>query len=166
MYELRSLAGYAGLHGGSTYERFQAQINESVAELLTREGIERCLGSIEPLSRNNDCLYPEDDFVRGAVIVCLDDKKPDVGLIVRVERQAWNAALRGWDKRVVVRFTDEERQLNPRARTADAQQRKAGVVVLLRAAELNAVLHKITERHPVQPVTDQAPPWTMIRKAS
>jgi hypothetical protein len=164
--ELRNLAGYAGLHGDTNYQRFQAQINESVADLLTRDGIENSVGTIEPLSRKNACLYPEDDFVRGAVIVCLEDTKPAVGLIVRVERQAWNAALRGWDKTVVVRFTDEERRLNPRARTADEQQRKAGVVVLLRAAETKSVLHKIGERPTFQPVTDQAPPWKLVRKAS
>jgi len=162
--ELRSLAGYAGLHGGTTYECFQAQINESVADLLTREGSEHDLGRMEPLSPKKDCFYPDDDFVRGAVIVCLNDQKPEVGLIVRVEQQAWNAALRGWDKTVVVRFTHGKRRMNPRARTADAQQRNAGVVVLLRAAETKAVLHKIRER--MQTVTDHATTWRMERRAS
>ena len=166
LYELRRLARDAGLHSRTSYERFRAQTNESVADLLAGERVELGLGTDEPLSSKNGCLYPEDDFVRGAVIVCVKDQKPEVGLIIRVERQAWDAVIRDWNKRVVVRFTHGERRMNPYMRTADAQQRKGRMVVLLRAAEAIAVMHKVRERPQAERVTPQLLRGSMQRMAS
>ena len=94
----------------------------------------------------NGSLYPEDDFVRGAVIVCINDHKPDVGLIVQVEQKAWNAGVRGWDKTLAVQFGQQERRINPYTRTNDAKQSQPRVMVLLRAADTIAILHKMRDR--------------------
>ena len=140
------LARAAGLHSETSYGRLRAQIDRSVADLLTCERIHLILGPSEPPTMRNGSLYPEDDFVRGAVIVCINDQKPEVGLIVRVEQQAWNAGVRGWDKTVDVQFGQQERRINPYTRTNDAQQSKPRVMVLLRAADTIAVLHKMRDR--------------------
>ena len=87
-------------------------------------------------------------------------------MIVRVEQQAWDTVVRGWDKRIVVRFTHGERRMNPYIRTADAQQRKGGGVVLLRAAEAIAVMHKVRERPQAERVTPQLLRGSMERIAS
>ena len=145
--ELRSLARAAGLHSDTSYERLRAQIDESIADLLTCERIHLSLGSSELLTRRNGSLYPEDDFVCGAVIVCINDQKAEVGLIVRVEQQAWNTLIRGWDKTVVVRFAQQERRINPYTRNNNAQQSKPRVMVLLRAADTIAVLHRMRDLH-------------------
>jgi hypothetical protein len=144
--ELRSLARAAGLHTETSYGRLRAQIDESIADLLTCERIQLRLGTSEPFTRRNGSLYPEDDFVRGAIIICINDQKVEVGLIVRVEQQAWNAVVRGWEKTVVVRFAQEERRISPYMRTNNAQQSTPRVMVLLRAADTMAVLHRMRDR--------------------
>ena len=143
--ELRSLARAAGLYSEASYGVLRAQIDESIADLLTGKRIPLSLGPSEPVTRGSGSLYPEDDFVRGAVIVCIKDQKAEVGLILRVEQQAWNSIVCGWEKTVVVRFAQEERRINPHTRTNNAQQRPH-MMVLLRAAETNAVLHRIRDR--------------------
>jgi hypothetical protein len=144
--ELRRLTRGAGLHNDTLNGRVRAQIDRSVADLLTCERSHLILRSSEPPTMRNDSLYPEDDFVRGAVIVCINDHKPDVGLIVQVEQQAWNAGVRGWDKTVAVQFGHQERRINPYTRTNDAQQSPPRVMVLLRAADTIAILHKMRDR--------------------
>jgi hypothetical protein len=126
-------------------EFFARRSNESIADLLTGKRIPLSLGPSEPVTRRSGSLYPEDDFVRGAVIVCIKDQKAEVGLILRVEQQAWNSIVCGWEKTVVVRFAQEERRINPHTRTNNAQQRPH-MMVLLRAAETNAVLHRMRDR--------------------
>ena len=144
--ELRSLARAAGVHSDASYGRLRAQIDESMADLLTCELSDLSLGPSKQFTRRNSSLYPEDDYVRGAVIVCINDQKAEVGLIVRVEQQAWNAVVRGWEKTVVVRFGQEERRMNPYSRTNNAQQSKPRVMVLLRAADTVAVLNSMRDR--------------------
>jgi hypothetical protein len=151
--ELRSLAWEAGWRSPASYECFQARVHEGVADLLTRPQFTS--GTSEPLSRRSGCLYPEDDFVRGAVVVSLRDQKPEVGLIVRVEQQAWNSLARRWEKTLVVRFRDEERRMNPCTGPATARRTKCGPVVLLRASEAAAVLHKMRENSQPEMVATQ-----------
>jgi hypothetical protein len=126
-----------------------------MADLLTCERIHLSLGTSEPFTRRNGSLYPEDDFVRGAVIVCINDQKAEVGLIVRVEQQAWNAVVCGWEKTVVVRFAQEERRISSYTRTNNAQQSKPRVMVLLRAADTMAVLHRMRDRLQAEQGTGQ-----------
>ena len=144
--ELRRLTRGAGLHSDTSNGRLLAQIDRSVADLLTCERIHLILGPSEPPTMRNDSLYPEDDFVRGAVIVCINDHKPDVGLIVQVEQKAWNAGVRGWDKTLTVQFGQQERRINPYTRTNDAKQNQPRVIVLLRAADTMAILHNMRDR--------------------
>jgi hypothetical protein len=144
--ELRSLARAAGLQSETSYGRLRAQIDDSLADLLTRERIHLSLGPSEPLTRRNGSLYPEDGFVPGAVIVSLDDRKAEVGLIVRIEQQSWNAVVRGWEKTIVVRFAQGERRINPYTRTNTAQHSKSRVMVLLRAADTITVLERVRDR--------------------
>ena len=142
--ELRGLARAAGLHSEASYGRLRAQIDRSIADLLTCERNHLILKPSEPPTMRNGSLYPEDDFVRGAVIVSINDHTPEVGLIVRVEQRAWNACVRGWDKTVEVQFGRQVRRINPYTRTNDAQG-KARVIVLLRAADTIAILHNMRD---------------------
>jgi hypothetical protein len=144
--ELDSLHRHACLSTDPSYGPFRAHMDESVAELLTRERSHLSLGLGEPLARRNGSLYPEDDFVRGAVIACMTDRKPEVGLVVRVEQQAWNAVARRWEKTIVVRFAQGERRINPYPRANNTQQSNRSLIVLLRAVETNVVLHKMQDR--------------------
>ena len=64
--------------------------------------------------------------------------------VARVDHQAWNPVARQWGKTIIVRFSTEERRMNPYTRTSYAQQGK-GMVVLLRVADFVATLHEIRE---------------------
>ena len=144
--ELRRLTRGAGLHSDTSNGQLLAQIDRSVADLLMCERIHLILRPNEPPTMRNDSLYPEDDFVRGAVIVCIHDHKPDVGLILQVGQKAWNAGVRGWDKTLTVQFGQQERRINPYTRANDAKQNQPRVIVLLRAADTMAILHKMRDR--------------------
>jgi hypothetical protein len=144
--ELRSLALAAGFKGDDGDEKFRDSLDESTVTLLTCERVQRELGSSEAFAGRADFLYPDDDFARGAVIASLSEGKAEVGLIVRVERQAWNTLRRCWDKTVLVRFGGEERRVNPHARTSQAPQEiNPRAFVLLRAADTMAVLQRMRE---------------------
>jgi hypothetical protein len=134
---------HARLSPDHSYGPFRADMDASVAELLTRERIHLSVWLVEPLPTRNRFVYPEDDFVQGAVIACMNDGKPEVGLVVRVEQQAWNSVARRWEKTILVRFAQGERRINPYARAKDTQQSNQSVIVLLRAAESNVVLHRM-----------------------
>ena len=84
--------------------------------------------------------------MRGAVIVCVKDQKPEVGLIVRVEQQAWDTVYVAGTKGLFVRFAQGERRINPYTRTDDAKQNQPRVMVLLRATDTIAILHKMRDR--------------------
>jgi hypothetical protein len=124
-----------------------------------RERRDLSLGPSEPAAKTNGSLYPEDDFVPGTVIACITDRKPEVGVIVRVEQQAWNAVVRGREKTVVVRFAEgTERQINPYTRTSHTQQRNPSLIVLLRPGEAVAVMHRMQDRLHRETGDRSAPP--------
>lgn len=70
-------------------------------------------------------VYPEDDFIPGAVILTVAEGKQQPGVIVSVEQQSWNPVARRWDKTVVVRAENGEKRVNPHIRGS------AGPVFLL-----------------------------------
>jgi hypothetical protein len=140
---IRKLAREARLDSNTSYARLRAQVDDSVADLLTSEGIHQILRSSGASGGGNTSLYPEDDFVQGAVILCNNGLQADVGLIVRVEQRAWNSVAGVWDKTVVVRFAEGERRMNPYSRTKDRPQSEPRVTVLLRTTDTTSVLRRI-----------------------
>jgi len=140
----RSLAHQAHLHSKLSYARFRGQIDATIAD-LTREQIHLHSKADSCGAKLNRFVYPEDEFVQGAIIVCIKDRKVQVGLIVGIEQQAWNAAIRGWDKTAVVRFAEGERRMNPYSRTNDAHLSKQRVMVLVPAPHTISMLQKIRD---------------------
>jgi len=142
---LRALARDAGALSEEGYRQFGLRMEESFAALLETE----CWTGVAERQANgrsrSASAYPDDQFVPGAVIVALNDRKPDVGVIAKVEQQAWNAMAGIWDKTLVVRFSTGERRINPytRKRPVRPSTRAASVLLLLergRAASLFADL--------------------------
>jgi hypothetical protein len=140
---MRNLAGEADLDSSTSHARLRAQIDDSVANLLTLEGIQPVLRPNGGSTDGNASLYPEDDFVEGAVILCNNGLQAEVGFIVRVEQRAWNSVAGVWDKTVVVRFAAGERRMNPHTRIKNEHESKPRVRVLLRTNETLSVLRTI-----------------------
>ena len=141
---LRNLARLTGLHSNTSYARLRAQVDDSVADLLTREGIHPIL-TPSGISGRDGSLHADDEFVEGAVILCNNGLQAEVGLIVRVDQRAWNSVAGVWDKTLVVRFAEGERRMNPYSQTKNRQQSEPRVAVLLRTSDTISVLRSIRE---------------------
>jgi len=129
---LRELAREAGTISEAGYQRFRVRIDESFAALLETECSKTLAEVAQRYTRSRRAsVYPDDQFVPGAVIVSLTDGKPDVGVIVGVEQQAWNAMAGSWDKTIVVRFSTGERRINPYTRKTPIQHNSRAASVLL-----------------------------------
>jgi hypothetical protein len=142
---LRDLERLAGPNGNTSYTRLRSQVDDSVADLLTREGIQPISTPLGISTSRKGSLYPDDDFVEGAVVLCINGLQAEVGLVVRVEQQAWNSVLRAWDKTVVVRFAEGERRINPHTRAKNGQRSVPRVTVLLRTTDTISVHRDIQE---------------------
>jgi hypothetical protein len=143
---LRDLTRLTGPHSSTSYARLRAQVDDSVADLLTREGIHSISGRGGLSTGRNGSMYPDDDFVEGAVVLCINGLQAEVGLVVHVEQQAWNSVIRAWDKTVVVRFAEGERRINPHTRTKNGEQSAPRVTVLLRSAEALSLVRSMREK--------------------
>jgi hypothetical protein len=84
----------------------------------------------------------EDDFVPGAVVADFSHNIPRVGVIPRVEQQAWNAIAARWDKAVVVRFAEGERRMNPHTRKGENIS-VPPLAVLLQACEATSLFSAV-----------------------
>jgi hypothetical protein len=113
---LRAFAHEAGCRSSDAYERFLVQLEQALAELFTAEQGVALFDGLESLPESEEFVYPDDEFVSGAIVVSAGNRKPAVGVISRVEHQAWNALAGTWDKTVAVRFAEGERRINPYAR--------------------------------------------------
>jgi hypothetical protein len=142
--ELRNHARETGL-SNTSYARLRAQVDDSVADLLTREDLHPMLKPSGVSRGGQGSVYPDDDFVQGAVILCINGLQVEVGLVVRVEQQAWNSVMRAWDKTVVVRLAEGERRINPYTEPKNRHESKLRVTVLLRATDTISVLRSVQE---------------------
>jgi hypothetical protein len=108
---LRILACQVGASKQQRYQRFRVCIEKSLMVLLTAPECTEFFGDVIQQVRSSS--PGEDDFVPGAVVADFSANNPRVGVITRVEQQAWNAISARWDKAVVVRFAEGERRMNP-----------------------------------------------------
>ncbi len=108
---LRILACQVGASKQQRYQRFRIRVERSLTVLLTTPECTKFFGEV--IQAVQSFSPAEDDFVPGAVVADFSANNPRVGVITRVEQQAWNAIAARWDKAVVVRFAEGERRMNP-----------------------------------------------------
>lgn len=157
---LRMLASEIGTDKQQRYQRFRSCIGVSLAALFTDAECSHFLDRQE--GQLGESGSAEDDFVPGAVVVSFAQNSANVGVIVRVEQQAWNAVAARWDKTVVVRFPEGERRINPHTRRAEKLPLPP-TAFLLRASEASALFRALRQPYIHQFTPSQAGHWSELR---
>jgi hypothetical protein len=138
---LRLLASQAGCGTEQARVRFITHIDRQVVELLSGENAATFLTGVDRVRVISGLTYPDDEFIPGAVTLFVNEKKPIVGMIVRIDQRSWNPMKRGWDKTVVVRSGSQEHRINPSASATNlpTMEHDASFRVLLGLSDTVAV---------------------------
>jgi hypothetical protein len=161
---LRNAAKISGCNiDGRTHDQLRGAVERSVSVLLTGVSDLPICDENDRASMKASHVYADDDYVPGAVVLSCRRQKIESGIIVRVEQQAWNAMLSRWDKQLVVRFSDRERQLSPHT---PGCQNTLPMPIVVRAEDTRAVLKSLNGRGGTPQILPQAGPYWNDRKAS
>ena len=165
---LRALALETGCETGRSYDLFRTRLDRKLAEFFCGYCSHGSLESIDRLPAVKYSGYAGDDLLPGAIIVSVTDRKPDVGVILSIIQQSWNAVAGCWDKRILVRFADGERRINPYAPKSDTIHRnpRASAVVLVRPSESGSLFEIIRSVLPGLEPCDQLKVNSLHRRAS
>jgi AraC-like DNA-binding protein len=107
---IRTVATESGCDDKRTHNRFRSRLAQQLTAVV--EDGRDLLASAKPESA--------DDGIRGAVLMVVSDRKPQVGVVTEIEHECWNPMRRCWHETIVVRFPDGER--STRIMTRDALQ--------------------------------------------
>ncbi len=105
---IHTVAAESGCDDKRTHNRFRSRLAQQLTAVV-EDGTD-LLASAKP--------EPGDDCIRGAVLMAVSDRKPQVGVITEIEQQCWNPLRRCWDKTILVRFPDGDRRTRIRMRDA------------------------------------------------
>jgi len=124
---IHTVATESGCDDKRTHNRFRSRLAQQLTAVV--EDGSDLLASAKPESG--------DDCIRGAVLMAVSDRKPQVGVVTEIEQQCWNPLRRCWDKTILVRFADGDRRTRIRMRDAlqDISPNAAPPLVLFRNAD-------------------------------
>lgn len=124
---IRTVAIESGCDDKRAHNRFRSRLAQQLTAVV--EDGRDLLVSAKPESG--------DDGIRGAVLMAVSDRKPQVGVVTDIEHQCWNPLRRCWDKTILVRFADGDRRTKIRMRDAlqDTSSCAAPPLVLFRNAD-------------------------------